>query len=119
MKFLHGENSQQQVLGTRPSLKSDHGQKLWSLHSSFLLSDPKVAQTNRLQQENGTGRVSRNSQESHIHTTGHVRHLCKFLHHIVQSRLSALQLMREVVQHAGEEEEEGGGQQTLYLLWIK
>lgn len=32
-----------------PSPKSDHGQKLWSLHSSFLLSDPKVAQTSRLQ----------------------------------------------------------------------
>ena len=44
--------------------------------------------------------LSKNSGASkHIHTAGHVRYFCKFLHHIVQSRLSALQLVREIIQH--------------------
>lgn len=44
--------------------------------------------------------LNKNSGASkHIHTAGHVRHFCKFLHHIVQSRLSALQLVREIIQH--------------------
>lgn len=28
-----------------------------------------------------------------------MRYFCKFLHHIVQPRLSALQLVREIIQH--------------------
>lgn len=61
---------------------------------------------------------SRNSQLSR-HTTGHVRDFCKLLHHTVQSRLRALQLMREVIQHAGEGEE-AGGEQSLgnALAWV-
>lgn len=78
--------------------------------------DPKVTETNMPQARECHRALSRNSQEwFHIHTTGHVRHFCKFLHHTVQSRLSALQLMREVIQHAGEgeEEEKAGGEQNL------
>lgn len=45
--------------------------------------------------------LSKNSHALNtIHTTGHVRYFRKFLHHIVQPRLSALQLVREIIQHA-------------------
>lgn len=76
------------------------------LYTSVPFSELKVAQTNMSQ------------TESHIHTTGHVRHFCKFLHHVVQSRLSALQLVREIIQHAREEEEVIGKQSLVFAVLL-